>query len=60
MNEFHERLSAKLKEEYDGRVRHVVSGLSDYPTYRESVGYLAGLTAAQKLADEVIKETTEG
>ncbi len=54
---FHTLLEAKVTEQMDTRMMHLSNGgASDYPAYREAVGYVQGLRDALRLCDEVEKE----
>lgn len=54
---FHSLLRVKIDEAVDARSGSMASGAcTDYPSYRESVGYIKGLIDALNLADEIEKE----
>lgn len=54
---FHFQLKAKVEETIDLMAISVASGAcTDYPQYREKIGYINGLKAALELADDVEKE----
>ena len=51
---FHALLEKKIGEEMQNRAASLASGAaSDYPNYRESVGYINGLNDALKLCDDI-------
>lgn len=54
---FHNLLEEKILQEVDNRSKSIASGgASDYPHYRENVGYITGLQAALALCEEIERE----
>lgn len=55
---FHAQLEAKINEAVENRSKSIASGdASDYPHYKENVGYILGLRDALKLCDEIAAES---
>jgi hypothetical protein len=58
---FHRALRERITDEVDRFVESLLSGAApDYPTYRQGVGYLNGLRAAAKLADDIDADLAAG
>lgn len=54
---FHAQLQSKVEEAIDRMAGSIATGVcTDYPQYREKVGYINGLKASLELADDVEKE----
>lgn len=57
---FQRILEIKLKEAVEKRRDFVAfGGAADYPTYRESVGFLLGLQEALKICQDIESESNE-
>lgn len=55
---FHALLEEKIRIEVENRSISLANGgASDYPNYRESVGYIRGLQDAVKLCEEIERES---
>lgn len=56
-NLFHKKLLAKIEDQKLKRQEYLANGYaSDYPNYREAVGYLQGLNDVIKLCDDIEQE----
>lgn len=54
---FHNLLEARVKEVIEAETAQIIGGLpSDFPAYREAVGYIRGLNAALLLCDQIEEE----
>lgn len=60
LSRFHTILRAKLDDEITKAGEQITSGMmASYEGYRESVGYVRGLVAAMKLAEDAEAEMGE-
>lgn len=54
---FHTLLEVRVQEQINQRsIQIMTGGASDYPAYREAVGYILGLNDALRLCEEIEKE----
>ncbi len=57
VSRFHRLLEAKVKEVIEGESIRISNGQPpDWASYRESVGYIRGLTDALRLCEDVEKD----
>ena len=55
---FHAQLEAKINEAVENRSISIADGAAtDYPHYKENVGYIRGLRDALKFCDEIEAES---
>ena len=56
--QFQRVLESRIHEAVESRRNSIASGVcSDYPHYREQVGYILGLTDALKICEEIEGES---
>ena len=55
---FHAQLEARINEVVENRSKSIASGAAtDYPHYKENVGYILGLQDALKICDDIASES---